>query len=159
MSPYLKSLHFSFVICKGKAMSSSVSEEWLRCQWTTGMTCSSHKSAGKSGCDGYHLNDDIGLRLIRSLTGLGFFIQYISWGIFWVYDMDRRKMYILYRRWWVPNQKKKKTMNLHPPDGVFLNVSGEKYLNRSICIYNYIYNYVICCKELPASQRKLEWKL
>ena len=52
--------------------------------------------------------------------------------------------------------KKKKAMNLHQPDGVFLNVSGEKYLNRSICIYNYIYNYVICCKELPASQGKPE---
>lgn len=59
--------------------------------------CSTREATGKSECDDYHLDDDKGLRLLRSLTGLGSVIQYISWRILGVCDVDKGNTPTLYR--------------------------------------------------------------
>ena len=159
--------------------------------WCSG---SSHKTAGMTGCDDYHLHDDLVWRLFRSHMGPASWIYGLPWWcpgdkrislpcrrhkrhrfhpwvmkIPWrrewqptpvllsgeshglkclvsdrpwghkesdkteatwhthicVYNVDRRKSYILYRIWWLFKLKGKKAMNLYKRDETFLNVSGE----------------------------------
>lgn len=44
-----------------------------------------------------YLHDNIGLRLFRPLMGLDYIMLCTSWGIFFIYDVERVKIYVLSR--------------------------------------------------------------